>query len=953
MKRCFLLFLTLISVSLPCMAGWMPALQNYIRKDYAAGSQNWQIAQGANRWMYFANKDGVLEYNGMEWRLIPLDGSAMARALYCDDTGRIYAGGVNEIGYLEADACGRMRYHNLTGLAETAENNFGNVWCIRKADDMIFFFCDRMILKYRPGDPSITAIAANGLKINGASVIDNTLYVYTNTGVRVLAGDHLYRLDYLQRLDKYIIRNLLPFQGKILIVTYFNGLWIADAEQREQVRRFETEADPFLLNNNVFTAATDGMSIAVGTVLHGIVLLDGKGRATGYINDSYGLIDDTILALGFDRAGNLWAGLDNGICRIAIGSPLQNLYSVRTKYYGSVYDAGVFNGRLWLATNRGLCTTEWPVKISERPTDIAVVPGMTGQIWSLDTLRSELVCSSDHGLWFVRRDGTTYGYDMDGVWKVRKTRTDPGRLWAFCYGGIYTSRLGAGPDGRTRWLRPEKVAGTAISTHKFSEVVPGKLLALPGRDLPELFDISSDFSRALSHRVLDRPDIRGIGLPGFPGGTLAGEDGFYVCGADGSLTADTALNALYDLHDRTNPYVYVSRGQNGCWGLGAYMICRRDSLGLIKQGHDLPVIRGFEKLVPLSDSSALVLHENGCTLWNVLRSQHRTRMRMQFTDLRTANDSLLWSNTGDTASAPQIGYAYRSLKIRWCSDDFIARHGVRYRCRTDDEAWSPWTVRQEYALENTPMGAHRFEVESVSANGDKNSAVLHFTILKPRWASAWAWPGYLLLTVLGIGVVRYWDDRRIHRRERRIQRAEQGKMQEREASYIAEAERREQEITRLKNEQLELEVRHKDQELAATAINLARKNEILTRLKNDAGRLAESIKTDGTSLNIRLRVLHLRDEIENNITQDDALHKFEEHFDLVHNNFMHRLYEQFPDLTAGERRMCAYVKMHLSTKEIAPLMNLSVRGVETLRYRLRKKFGLHREASLTNFLTNF
>lgn len=67
---------------------------------------------------------------------------------------------------------------------------------------------------------------------------------------------------------------------------------------------------------------------------------------------------------------------------------------------------------------------------------------------------------------------------------------------------------------------------------------------------------------------------------------------------------------------------------------------------------------------------------------------------------------------------------------------------------------------------------------------------------------------------------------------------------------------------------------------------------------------------------------------------------------------MKRLHARHPDLSNNERMMCAYLKMNLSTKEIAPLLNISVRGVETIRYRLRKKFGLEREDSLTDYLSN-
>lgn len=78
-----------------------------------------------------------------------------------------------------------------------------------------------------------------------------------------------------------------------------------------------------------------------------------------------------------------------------------------------------------------------------------------------------------------------------------------------------------------------------------------------------------------------------------------------------------------------------------------------------------------------------------------------------------------------------------------------------------------------------------------------------------------------------------------------------------------------------------------------------------------------------------------------------------EEFDLVHDDFIKKLRQRFLDLSNNEVLMCAYLKMNLSTKEIAPLLNISVRGVETMRYRIRKKFGLERDDSLTDFINKF
>ncbi|RYY00234.1 MAG: hypothetical protein EOO53_22325 [Gammaproteobacteria bacterium] len=83
---------------------------------------------------------------------------------------------------------------------------------------------------------------------------------------------------------------------------------------------------------------------------------------------------------------------------------------------------------------------------------------------------------------------------------------------------------------------------------------------------------------------------------------------------------------------------------------------------------------------------------------------------------------------------------------------------------------------------------------------------------------------------------------------------------------------------------------------------------------------------------------------------DENWEHFAHHFDKVHTDFLVVLKSRYPNLTPGELKLCAYLRMNLSNKEIAQLVNISTRGVEIARYRLRKKLGLSKETNLFDFL---
>ena len=140
-----------------------------------------------------------------------------------------------------------------------------------------------------------------------------------------------------------------------------------------------------------------------------------------------------------------------------------------------------------------------------------------------------------------------------------------------------------------------------------------------------------------------------------------------------------------------------------------------------------------------------------------------------------------------------------------------------------------------------------------------------------------------------------------------------------------------------------LEVENKSRELSNAALNLIRKNEVLQRLKDE---LLDA-RNDPRALQKLARL------IDNHLEGDHDWEVFEESFNRVHDDFFKRLMHDFPDLTPGDLRLAAYLKMNLSSKEIAPLLNISVRGVENKRYRLRKKLGLPEDANLTGFIMNF
>jgi DNA-binding CsgD family transcriptional regulator len=145
---------------------------------------------------------------------------------------------------------------------------------------------------------------------------------------------------------------------------------------------------------------------------------------------------------------------------------------------------------------------------------------------------------------------------------------------------------------------------------------------------------------------------------------------------------------------------------------------------------------------------------------------------------------------------------------------------------------------------------------------------------------------------------------------------------------------------------------YKSEELIRTTLNIVRKNEMLMGIKKEVLGISHSISEENL-VSLRRKTLRLLGQIETNIEHDDDLQAFQSTFDSVYHDFFRKLEEAYPELNNKDKLLCAYIKMNLLSKEIAPLLNISLRGVEISRYRLRKKLGLEEGENLAEFLQRF
>ena len=294
--------------------------------------------------------------------------------------------------------------------------------------------------------------------------------------------------------------------------------------------------------------------------------------------------------------------------------------------------------------------------------------------------------------------------------------------------------------------------------------------------------------------------------------------------------------------------------------------------------------------------------------------------------------------SGDDEIAPAFNNVGISLAYPVYND--FAFH-VRYRLEGLSGKWIEGIPDLQKDFTRLPFGSYRFRAE-VYDDGRVVAAVeLPFRILRPWYLSyvaiaVYALSGLAFLLGLLYGVYVY------------TKKKKDAVIDRQRAHHKAEIEQQEKKIMALEKEQLEADLRFKSKELSGVVMTNIAHQEFLSSLKEELQQQKLSGQYTRKNLDKLLSMIN-----QNIVSDEESWNMFQSNFDRIHENFFRNLKEKFPDLTSGDLRLCALLRLNLPTKEIAKLMNISVRGVDAARYRLRKKLGLPPESSLTDFMISF
>ena len=327
-------------------------MRNYSPREYRGESQSWCTVQDLRGLMYFANNAGVLEYDGVDWQIIPVNNESTVRSLALGKNGKIYVGAENEIGFLDTDASGKTKYVSLLHLLPENKRNFGTVWSTVAKDDEIYFQCNHQIFRLKNNKLTVWEVADSYHRL---FLVDNKIYVRQDgIGMTVLQKKGFEPAPHARFFDKKIISVFLPYQkGNYLVGIRNEGLFIYDPASPTPPQAFVTEIDQEIKTGNLYHGIVSNGLFVFMTTRSGVYIIDKNGKRIQTISQKNGLQAEGGYYLFEDKAKNLWLTLANGITRTEVNSPI-SFWDKNSGLRGSVADITYSKNKLYVITGFGL-----------------------------------------------------------------------------------------------------------------------------------------------------------------------------------------------------------------------------------------------------------------------------------------------------------------------------------------------------------------------------------------------------------------------------------------------------------------------------------------------------------------------------------------------------------------------------------------------------------------------
>lgn len=917
-----------------------PIFTNYDSGKYGVSNQNWSLAQDINGYIYAGNDRCLLRFNGKSWeKLYPFgkQKDIIVRSLYADKSSeRIYVGAYREFGYFVMGPDGELRYTSLSEDISDEQAGNDQIWYITRVKNKIFFIYFSSYYIYDIDTDEVTIHYAP------------TSYYYSLGGCLYMAQRSGKIRKYDGVTDGYADASPDSLPGPAMkVFESSSGARIAVCEREGLFvqtpggyRRADSLGEGWGIANRAIQCR-DG-TVIVGFRGSGIYAFSESGHTLWHLDSDNGLANNTIHALLEDDCGNVWAALAKGITVIFKDGDSMIPYSGSNSE--EITCSHVSGDRLYIGTKRGLEIMNLPQENGMAEHTVVFKTG--NQVWSISETMGQIIVGDNEntyrleknnleilslapggtepkliagndGQWYMVQGSFTFLYiyelDGNGKWRfrntvdgflrpVRKMEIDHlGNVWLeHMYEGLF--RLSLSGD-----LRNVVSIKHWNDYHKHVCKVGGNVLFHDKDGFCYYDDFCNEFKPydAFNDRLGEFTACESVI-------TVSG-DRYWLVKEDRAVLVHLDKDGLPEILDylncskygmsMTEPFYTISS-----WGDDRFIV--GTDMGLLVHSKDSGKKRG--------EVSPKILIRQVASIKGDGRILH---------DI--SYDRITVSNKSDVAvSVALVGESFPNhVEI----ESLLSGYDYSARMLGEDMVVS---------YHRLPAGNYNLVLRAYDALGNEIAVKdMILSVKPPLLASNIFLVLYLLVFTafcyMSVSLVRkLLEHQRVVLAKKNAEAMEQEQL------------RHEKELMSVRNMQLEESVLLKSKELATYSLIEAQRNNVLKHLSSE---LSKIYFNDGSGFRKRdydrlMQIIH-----EGEFSEDNWDHFFR-NFDLIHKSFFRSLKTRHEDLTSNDLRLCAYLRLNMSTKEIASIMGITVKSAEVAKYRLRKKLKVDSSIPLTDYL---
>ncbi|MBR8534486.1 hypothetical protein KDU71_02860 [Carboxylicivirga sediminis] len=932
-------------------------VNNILKDTYGGFSKNWSVDFDERGIVYVGNEAGLLQFDGNTWQLYKTPGQGSVRSVLISGE-RIYTGSFEEFGYWEANAWGNLKYTSLSDtLARDVLHN-DMIWkIVHTQNDEVIFQAFNTLYIYKNDTVTVHEIGSGIIFLS--NVRNRIITQKTRGNIIEFSNSEFAEVAGSKVLNRAYTRVFLPFGSEqFLLGSAKKGLYIWDG--KSQIREWECEAQQQMKDYNINAGAFDGNFYYIGTLDKGIFKINKQGQVVEHLNVSNGLESNTIHALKCDRQKRLWVALNKGIACVEFNRPVHYITN-NAANWGVVHAAAIYQNKLFVGTNQGVYYHPINgVSLSElNSADFIAIEELKGQVWSLHNQGNVLLCGHNLGTFQIKGDAVKQIADIGGGQNFVSISLE-GKDYLLQNSYTSLALFGQQRDGFTL----KSILKGFFEPSRSMSIDHHNNIWVSHTRRNEVFKVSiSNIDEPL------KKERYGLekGLPQNAGSKVSKLDGRIIFTTrDGLFTFDELRDTVVRykrIEEQLGEYAFANAVRQG--GFQSYWFALPPKValfninsGIVKKEFEFAfndphnsLDEKYPVIVALNDTTTAFGLENGLALvYNSAFEQEQTLADTIY--IKNAayrlDDNMYKLPLDRHDTVALVPYANSRLIFEYMSVGSV-NHKSSYWYKLDGyhKNWIKGNPQNKINFTKLPWGRYTLLVKGEGEFGQQLYPVQYsFEIEEPYFAKTWFIICVSILALIILVGISWLINRILKRYHNKLIEDEKQAWNE---QHKEEQLRNEEKMIRLKNELLQKEIQHQSTELANRTIATIKRKEVLNEVKQEILKQSEHLKVSYPEKYMN-RILRM---IDHSIEDEDDWNVFRMHFDKAHEDFFKRLKSSYDDLTPKDLRLCAYLKMNLSTKEIAPLMNVSPRSVEVHRYKIRRKLHLGPNENLTEFMISF